>query len=248
MKLSMLKNIGDAFLATMDVESRRPSCYETLFNIKTEWVHATKWLYNYSLLNGHLIMYFADDVFRQIKGTAMGACFAPSCACLFLGLWEKEYIHNTCNPFFENLIFYCRYIDDVFFCFEGTEPNLLHFYKYVNSINPNIRMTLEYSQREITFLDLLISKEENGDLNSSIFWKSTDRNTVLRADVSFHSPQLINNIPYGQFLRLKMICDRRDNSQSHGVWQNAKAPPTPTGVHFKLRCLCPDGGQDGRNT
>lgn len=37
----------------------------------------------------------------------------------------------------------------------------------------------------------------------------TDSNTILRAD-SFHPPWLIENIPFGQFQRLKLICDSED--------------------------------------
>lgn len=225
-KLGTLKNIENAFLVTMDVES----LYTNIDH--NEGLHAIKHfltsresesmppndfilqLTEWTLT--HNVFCFEDDIYRQIKGTAMGACFAPSYACLFLGLWEKEHIHSACNPFRENLIFYCRYIDDLLCCFKGTEANLLEFHKYVNSINPNIKLTLEYSQTEIAFLDLLISKEENGDLHTSIFRKSTDRNTILRAD-SFHSQHLIKNIPYGQFLRLKRICDTQEDYQTKSV-------------------------------
>lgn len=101
-----------------------------------------------------------------------------------------------------------------FFSLQG-QSQLLEFHHYVNSINPNIRTTIQYSRTEIPFLDLLISVDDNGDLHTSIYRKDTDRNTLLRAD-SFHSPHLINNIPYGQFLRLRRICDQDQdfNSQS----------------------------------
>ena len=50
------------------------------------------------------------------------------------------------------------------------------------------------------------AKDTNGDIHTSIFRKSSDRNTILRAD-SFHPSSLINNIPFGQFQRLRRICD-----------------------------------------
>lgn len=83
----------------------------------------------------------------------------------------------------------------------------MEFHQYINSINPNIRTTIQYSRKAIPFLDLLISVDDNGDMHTSIYRKDTDCNTLLRAD-SFHSPHLINNIPYGQFLRLRRICDQ----------------------------------------
>lgn len=36
-------------------------------------------------------------VYKQVKGTAMGVCFASNYANLFLGLWEERYFstHNS---------------------------------------------------------------------------------------------------------------------------------------------------------
>lgn len=67
---------------------------------------------------------FDQAMFKQIKGTAMGACFAPSYACLFLGLWEENHIHTGSNPFLGNIISYCRYIDDILLFFTGTVTTL----------------------------------------------------------------------------------------------------------------------------
>lgn len=51
-----------------------------------------------------------------------------------------------------------------------------------------------------------MNKDVNGDLHTSIFRKLTGCNTILRSS-SFHPPWLIENIPYGQFQRLKCISD-----------------------------------------
>lgn len=66
---------------------------------------------------------------------------------------------------------------------------------------------MEYSKDNIHFLDLNISKNEKGCLHTSIFRKPTDGNTILRAD-SFHPKRLKENIPYGQFQRVRRICDQ----------------------------------------
>ncbi|XP_055767325.1 uncharacterized protein LOC129842721 [Salvelinus fontinalis] len=66
---------------------------------------------------------------------------------------------------------------------------------------------MEYSKDNIHFLDLDISKNDKGCLHTSIFRKPTDGNTILRAD-SFHPKRLKENIPYGQFQRVRRICDQ----------------------------------------
>lgn len=46
----------------------------------------------------HNYFSFVGQYFRQTRGTAMGAKFAPSYANLFMGLWEDRYIWVN-NPF-----------------------------------------------------------------------------------------------------------------------------------------------------
>ncbi|XP_063042950.1 uncharacterized protein LOC134437386 [Engraulis encrasicolus] len=83
---------------------------------------------------------------------------------------------------------------------------LKDFHLYLNSINHNIKLSLEFSTTSINFLDLNIYVDSDGTLHTTIYRKPTDRNTILRAD-SFHPNSLISNIPYGQFQRLRRICD-----------------------------------------
>ena len=86
----------------------------------------------------------------------------------------------------------------------GSETELLQFHSYLNNTNRGVKLSLDFSVSEINFLDRKITKDVNGDLHTSIFRKSTDLNTILRAD-SFHPPCLIDNIPFGRFQRLKRI-------------------------------------------
>lgn len=153
------------------------------------------------------VFLFQDSLYRQLKGTAMGACFAPNYANLFLGFWEEQYIYNQSkNLFCDKMVFWGRFIDDILLIWSGTESELLQFHEYLNLTNPNIKLSIEYSRTSISFLDLLISIDENV-LHTSIYRKSTDRNMLLRAD-SFHTKSLKNNIPFGQFQRLRRICDK----------------------------------------
>lgn len=46
--------------------------------------------------------------YQQVKGTSMGAPWAPTYACLHLILWEKEVVYRS--PFY---MLWLRYIDDV---------------------------------------------------------------------------------------------------------------------------------------
>ena len=58
-----------------------------------------------------------------------------------------------------------------------------------------------------------MNSDDNGLIHTSIFRKDTDRNTILRAE-SFHPKNLISNIPFGQFQRLRRICSSDTDFES----------------------------------
>lgn len=213
--LSRLGNVKSQYLITMDVES----LYTNIDH--EEGLHAlrhflaerkdTKPPSQFIVELTEFIIYnnvfvFTDKLYKQKIGVPMGCCFSPNYACLYLGLWETLHVFNSSNPFLQCVTWYGRFIDDLMFVFNGTETQVKGFHQYLNSINPNIKLSLEYSQDSINFLDLTVSIDQQGSLHTTIFRKKTSRNTILRAD-SFHPPHLIENIPFGQFQRLRRICD-----------------------------------------
>ena len=150
------------------------------------------------------VFLFQDQLYTQDRGTAMGACFAPNYANLFLGLWEKDCVYSS--NYSDRIKWWGRYIDDILLFWTGSEEELLLFHDSLNTNNRNIKLSIEYSKTKVNFLDLSISKGEEGQLHTTVYRKPTDRNTVLKAD-SFHPNWLKNNIPFGQFQRLRRICD-----------------------------------------
>ena len=146
----------------------------------------------------------------------MGACFAPNYANLYMGFWEDKFVFSDLNVFRDKILWWGRYIDDVLLLWSGSEQELLDFHSYLNNTNENLKLSLDYSLSEINFLDLKILKSSEGNLHSTIFRKPTDRNTILKAD-SFHPPWLLENIPYGQFQRLRRICDTDSSFETNAV-------------------------------
>lgn len=204
----------DSYLVTMDVESLYTNIAHGdglkalnhfLSNRPTDCsppsdflIKLTEW----TLKNN--IFLFQDQLYLQVCGTAMGACFAPNYANLFLGLWEKECVYN--NVYSDKIKYYGRYIDDICLIWTGSEDELSMFHDLLNNNDRNVKLSMEHSKTTINFLDLTISKGLDGRLHTTVFRKITDRNTMLRAD-SFHPVWLKNNIPFGQFQRLRRICD-----------------------------------------
>ncbi len=223
-KIKDIKNIGPSLLVTMDVEA----LYTNIDHMEgldalshyLEKRHPEQMppsvfilqLAEWTLHNN--VFLFQNQFFKQNKGTAMGACFAPNYSNLFMGAWEETFVYSDLNIFLDKIIWWGRYIDDIILLWSGSETELLLFHSYLNNTNRNLKLSLDFSSSEINFLDLKISKDVNGDLHTSIFRKPTDRNTILRAD-SFHPPWLTDNIPLGQFQRLKRICDSEEDFEKN---------------------------------
>lgn len=158
---------------------------------------------------------FNNKFYLQTQGTSMGSPFAPNYANLYMGLWEERNIFNN-NPFFDNILLYKRFIDDILVVFVGTEDDLFKFNEHINGTYPTLKFTMEYDSEKIHFLDLLIAVNADKKLETSIYRKTTDRNTILHAS-SFHPDHTIQNIPYGQFVRLRRICS---DENDYGIKAN----------------------------
>ncbi|XP_013889701.1 uncharacterized protein LOC106536906 [Austrofundulus limnaeus] len=152
----------------------------------------------------HNFFTFNGEYYLQLCGVSMGSKYAPQFACLFMGWWESKFVHNN-NPFINHLKYYGRYIDDILILFKGTESDLLAFYDYINNTHPCVKLTLEHSKTEIHFLDLTIYRDLTGEVNTTLYRKPTDVNSILHYN-SFHPQFMKRNIPKGQFLRTRRIC------------------------------------------
>ena len=90
-----------------------------------------------------------------------------------------------------------RYLDDIFYIWTEGLENLKEFFGFLNNFHPSIKFTMEYSQKQIIFLNVLISKNVNeSSLITSLFTKSTDAHQDLNA-TSCHRSVYKRSIPYG---------------------------------------------------
>ena len=114
----------------------------------------------------------------------------------------------TCLQTFSN--FCCRFIDDIFLCWNGSETQLLEFITRLNSRHPTIKFDFKYSKSSIKFLETKIYKnKKKNKLLTTIYWKPTDQRNFL-GPISAHPKSLIN-----QALRLKKICSEISELNKH---------------------------------
>ena len=132
----------------------------------------------------------------------MGTTCAPNYVNIFMGKFEKTYIYPYINQFSN---FYCRFIDDIFFIWNGTVIQLQEFIKKLNNRHPAIKFDFKFSKTSIKFLDTPVYKnKEQNKLLTTVYCKPTDRRNFLHY-TSAHPRSLIKSIPYSQALRLKKI-------------------------------------------
>ena len=145
----------------------------------------------------------------------MGSTFAPSIACLYMWNFERTYILADYNPFLDKIGHWRRYIDDILITWTGDATQATAFFEWVNTLDLYLRLTHHISDQELPFFDLLISIDD-GKLRTKTFSKVTDRNSLLRFE-SHHPKSLRNNLPYGQFLRIRRNCSEVEDYHQQAV-------------------------------
>lgn len=97
---------------------------------------------------------FADRIYHQIQGTAMGTKMAPSYANIFMAELEEKLLDKyPIKP-----LLWKRYIDDILCIWPGPPSEFDRFMQYLNQSHPTIKFTYETSIWSVDFLDLTIYK------------------------------------------------------------------------------------------
>lgn len=146
---------------------------------------------------------FLNLIFLQIFGTAMGKKFAPNCADLYLEEFDDKAMHD----FRIHPLFFFRFLDDTFFLWPGTIADLKEFEAFLNTLIPDIKITLNYSHTEINFLDTTVFKHthlQTTTLQTKVYFKDTDTHQLLHTS-SFHPKHTFQGVLTSQILRFKRL-------------------------------------------
>ena len=111
---------------------------------------------------------FSGIQYLQKIGCAMGTICAPNYTNFFMAKFEKTYIYPYLNQFSN---FYCRFINDIFFIWNGTIIHFQEFIKKLNNHHPTIKFDFKSSKTSIEVLDTTVYKNK----------EQTD-NCLLQAD------------------------------------------------------------------
>nr|VZI40772.1 unnamed protein product [Spirometra erinaceieuropaei] len=118
-----------------------------------------------------------------------------------MGKVEKTSSQETIN----GLVFYRRYVDDIFCLTDGTTDTEELVQKF-NSAHPSLKFTAETeADNELAFLDVLLHRQEDGSIQRRVFRKKTWTGQY----VNFHSfvpLHIKRNLVQGLATRVRRIC------------------------------------------
>ena len=150
------------------------------------------------------------EFYSQLDGLAMGSPLSGLLANVYLNYYENSFIFSN-NRFNASIVFYGRYVDDTFMIYNGTCHQIDMLHNYLNSVNSNMKFTLEVEDDgRLNFLDLTVSRNEN-KVQFNIYRKPTATDIVIHATshhpmsqkmAAFHSmiSRLLSSTP--QYRRL----------------------------------------------
>jgi len=141
---------------------------------------------------------FGNTTWLQIKGTAMGTPPAPPYATIYYAIHEITFLSE-----FNELIFYRRFIDDVFGIWI---PSSNHRWTQFQIVMNSFDLEWEFSKlsTKVNFMDLTIHID-NHRLSTTLFEKDLNLYLYLPPHSS-HPPGLITGMVMGGIYRIHTLC------------------------------------------
>ncbi|KAL7484495.1 hypothetical protein ACHAW6_010132 [Cyclotella cf. meneghiniana] len=138
---------------------------------------------------------FGDVYIKQLIGTAMGTSCAVVFANLYLGAHEKHKILPVFKDHLKKILYYRRYVDDVFFIWTGTCNEIWD--KLILTFNTFGILKWEPSlpTNSVNFLNLTLTIEGNQIITKS--YQKPSNPYLYIPPHSIHSPGTVNDWIYG---------------------------------------------------
>lgn len=202
-KLKTLRLHSDDRLVSFDVVSlfTKVPVKEAMTRIRPLFSKDIAELFEFVLTTSYF--QWNNTFYEQVDGLAMGNPISPVVANFYMESFEETALElATKKP---NVWF--RYVDDTFVVWSHGDTELNKFLEHLNSIHPNIQFTMEVENNgELPFLDVLVSRKEDGSLGHRVYRKPTHTDRYLHKDSNHHPRQKMSVIKTLAH-RAKTICE-----------------------------------------
>ena len=188
------------------IHSALAICKEALKQVDLEGnsVDGVYALLEYTLTNN--FFQYEGKVFWQHEGIAMGTSCAPAVANLYLAVYEQKILDNAIQ---QGLVFYGRYIDDIFLIFHGDVETTRRFLAQL--VPPHLEILWEISASCLPFLDVEARLLE-GKLKTSVYTKRLNRYMYVPFS-SAHPISVKRALVKGERSRFHSICSDPEDLQ-----------------------------------
>jgi hypothetical protein len=149
-------------------------------------------------INKHNYFQYADLVYLQSFGIAMGTNAAPTLANFYL----HKLIDSVVNDH-PSSQYYARYIDDLFLLWAGSLDELHALHDLLNTVNPTLKFTMEYNQGQINFLDVKLILQDTR-IHFHTFQKSLNKYAYITKS-SCHPLATIKGFIKGELIRYSRL-------------------------------------------
>ena len=140
----------------------------------------------------------------QTNGTVTGAPNSCSYADIAVSSVDDA-VFDKMTSTYPEMLYFGMYRDDCLALWHGTEEKLDGFFTFLNTLNTDLKFTMEKGGKKLCFLDLEITLTSENVLTTTVYSKPTDSHLYLHAD-SCHNKSSIDGISKGVALRLRRIC------------------------------------------
>ncbi|XP_071792712.1 uncharacterized protein [Asterias amurensis] len=146
---------------------------------------------------------FQGKYYEQTAGTSIGFPISPVLAYIFMEEFESSSLLTAdLRP-----SLWLRYVDDTFVVWPHGQDSLHEFLQYLNQQHSSIKFTMEQEHSgKLPFLDVLITRNQDGTLHHSIYRKPTHTDRYLHQR-SFHHPAIKSSVNRALVQRAYTICD-----------------------------------------
>ena len=146
---------------------------------------------------------FQHSYYRQISGTPMGSPLSTFLAEAVMQHLEKQSVTNNTH-----IRLWRRFVDDIFAIVEKDKTE--HILHTINNTTQNITFTMDKEQnKQLTFLDTLLTRSHDGTLNTQVFRKNTHTDQILNFNSNHPTQHKISCIRT-LFNRIKTHCNTEE--------------------------------------
>ena len=134
---------------------------------------------------------YSGEIYQPNKGIAMGSAISSTTAEIYIQYFESLHVKHWLES--SEILFYKRYVDDIFIVYDTSKTNAQNIFNEINKIDPDLQFKItNETDNVITYMDLSISRNNN-KLELGIYRKPIETGTVIHFN-SIH--------PYEQKCRL----------------------------------------------